>query len=29
MKPEIDSCAVLLQTGMTGPILGAAYLAKW
>lgn len=29
MKPETESCAVLLQAGQTGPILGAAFLAKW
>lgn len=28
LKPDVDSCAVLLQGGMTGPIVGAAYLAK-
>jgi hypothetical protein len=27
-KSDVDSCAVLLQGGMTGPIVGAAYLAK-
>lgn len=29
MKPDTDSCAVLLQSGATGPIVGAAYLPKW
>jgi hypothetical protein len=29
MKPNTESCAVLLQTGVTGPIVGAAYLPKW
>ena len=29
MKPDTESCAVLLQGGQTGPILGAAFLAKW
>jgi hypothetical protein len=28
VKSDVDSCAVLLQGGMTGPIVGAAYLAK-
>ena len=28
IKSDVDSCAVLLQGGMTGPIVGAAYLAK-
>jgi hypothetical protein len=28
MKPGADSCAVLLQTSQTGPILGAAFLPK-
>lgn len=27
-KADVDACAVLLQGGMTGPIVGAAYLAK-
>lgn len=29
MKPETESCAVLLQSGATGPIVGAAYLPTW
>jgi hypothetical protein len=28
MKPEADGCAVLLQNGATGPIVGAALLAN-
>jgi hypothetical protein len=28
VKSDVDGCAVLLQGGMTGPIVGAAYLAK-
>jgi hypothetical protein len=28
VKSDVDSCAVLLQGGMTGPNVGAAYLAK-
>ncbi|MFM9848980.1 MAG: DUF1223 domain-containing protein [Hyphomicrobiaceae bacterium] len=28
VKSDVDSCAVLLQGGMTGPIVGAAYLGK-
>jgi hypothetical protein len=29
MKAGADGCAVLLQVGQTGPILGAAMLTKW
>jgi hypothetical protein len=29
MRPETDSCAVLLQASQTGPIIGAALLPKW
>jgi hypothetical protein len=28
VKADVDSCAVLLQGSMTGPIVGVAYLAK-
>lgn len=28
VKADVDGCAVLLQGGMTGPIVGSAYLAK-
>lgn len=28
MKPAADACAALLQVGQTGPILGAAFVAK-
>lgn len=28
-KPGVDSCAVLLQSAQTGPIIGAAFLPKW
>lgn len=28
VRSDVDGCAVLLQGGMTGPIVGAAYLAK-
>jgi hypothetical protein len=29
MRPETDSCAVLIQQGQGGPIIGAAWLANW
>jgi hypothetical protein len=29
MRPETEACAVLVQNGTSGPIIGAAWLGKW
>ncbi len=29
MRPGTEACAVLIQEGTAGPILGAAWLAQW